>query len=308
MRNVVVQQRGRHQNELRHGRVTSRDVPRNWTFHPADTTESQLAHRVLNDENDGAPWLLLLHGFSDDGGCWVPWAESSGLADRFRILAPDAPGHGHSPIGQPGLDLANDVDRVRRLLDELAITSVIVMGHSMGALAASLLASRHPDVVVAVLVEDPVWRLDVDLTVDRRPVDGSEHELLVGLKQQQAQTEAERRATIRSENPRWDEAEVEPWSVSKTLTDVRFFDGPMIWAPAAWQETVKKIRVPTLLITGNVDLGAIVGDDGAEVALHLLAQGERLHQPDASHSIHRDFPESVAQSVHAFLDRCGFKR
>jgi pimeloyl-ACP methyl ester carboxylesterase len=258
---------------------------------------------MLDDGKLGGPWLLLLHGFSDDGGCWVPFAESSGLADRYRVLAPDAPGHGRSPLGQPGLNMADDVDRVRLLLDDLGIASVIVMGHSMGALAASLLAARHPDAVDAVLVEDPVWRLDLDLTLDRRPIDGTEHELLVGLKQQQAQTDSDRRATIRRENPRWDDAELEPWSTSKVLTDVRFFDGPMIWAPEVWQETAAKIGVPTLLITGDVHRGAIVDDDAAEVALKLLAHGERLHEPAASHSIHRDFPDSVATKINAFLDQ-----
>ena len=41
----------------------------------------------------GAP-LVLLHGFLCDSRCWMP--QLSGLSDRFRVVAWDAPGAGAS--------------------------------------------------------------------------------------------------------------------------------------------------------------------------------------------------------------------
>src|SRR5689334_13572275 len=41
-----------------------------------------------------APALLLLHGFPSSSRMWQPLMDR--LADRFRLIAPDYPGFGHS--------------------------------------------------------------------------------------------------------------------------------------------------------------------------------------------------------------------
>ncbi len=38
--------------------------------------------------------LVLLHGFTDDGSCWFPVAET--LAQNYDVILPDARGHGQS--------------------------------------------------------------------------------------------------------------------------------------------------------------------------------------------------------------------
>ncbi|MDX2136525.1 MAG: alpha/beta fold hydrolase [Chloroflexota bacterium] len=40
------------------------------------------------------PPLLMLHGFTDDGACWFPTAES--FTDAYDVILPDARGHGQS--------------------------------------------------------------------------------------------------------------------------------------------------------------------------------------------------------------------
>ncbi len=49
-----------------------------------------LAYR---EAGSGAP-LVLLHGIGNQSGSWVQQLES--LADRFRVIAWDAPGYGGS--------------------------------------------------------------------------------------------------------------------------------------------------------------------------------------------------------------------
>ena len=40
------------------------------------------------------PPLVLAHGFSDDGGCWAPFARR--MASRYDVVMVDARGHGRS--------------------------------------------------------------------------------------------------------------------------------------------------------------------------------------------------------------------
>ena len=98
-----------------------------------------------------APPLLVLHGAGlDRGGCsWGP--AIPGLADRFRVLAPDLPGHG----GTAGLPEGRGLPGVARwtaaFLDMAGVARTAVTGVSMGGAVALLLALDHAPRVGGVI-------------------------------------------------------------------------------------------------------------------------------------------------------------
>jgi pimeloyl-ACP methyl ester carboxylesterase len=102
-------------------------------------------------ERRGRP-LVLLHGLSAESSSWAPVVERFG--DEWTAYALDFRGHGRS-ARTPGHyrldDYVSDADRLLRLIGEPAI----VVGHSLGAIVAAVLAEdRHP-LVAAVFLEDP---------------------------------------------------------------------------------------------------------------------------------------------------------
>jgi lipase len=108
------------------------------------------------------PTLLLLHGLSDSGLCW-PDGVGRWRHD-YRILAPDARGHGQSPRFDPATSGSNRFDDMvadvvfllERLGDEGGATPILV-GHSMGAAVAATVLTHRPDLLRAVVLEDPPW-------------------------------------------------------------------------------------------------------------------------------------------------------
>ena len=80
----------------------------------------------------GTP-ILLLHGWTSSHAAWAPLLEP--LAPRYRLLRPDARGHGGHALSinrQPDIQrLARDVIN---LLDHYGIERIAAVGHSMGAL------------------------------------------------------------------------------------------------------------------------------------------------------------------------------
>ena len=90
----------------------------------------------------GAPPVLLLHSLGCDHIMWHPQARA--LASSFRVVAPDARGHGRS--GAPGGDYT--LDRLGRdalvVLDAAGIGQAHVCGLSMGGLVAQWLAIHAP--------------------------------------------------------------------------------------------------------------------------------------------------------------------
>jgi pimeloyl-ACP methyl ester carboxylesterase len=89
------------------------------------------------------PVLLLLHGITNSSETWEPAAEA--LADRFRIIAPDLLGHGHSATPRGDYSLGAHASGVRDLLSALDCDRVTVVGHSLGGGIAMQFAYQFPE-------------------------------------------------------------------------------------------------------------------------------------------------------------------
>jgi acyl transferase domain-containing protein/pimeloyl-ACP methyl ester carboxylesterase/short-subunit dehydrogenase/acyl carrier protein len=105
---------------------------------------------------EGQP-VLCLHGMLDHGASWERVAAH--LARRgLRVLAPDLRGHGRSAHLSPGsayhlTDMRGDMDG---LLEAYGPRRPVLVGHSLGAALAGLLATERPERFAGlVLVEPP---------------------------------------------------------------------------------------------------------------------------------------------------------
>ena len=84
-------------------------------------------------EGERGPFLFLHHGLFGSHRDWYEWGFVKGLAREFRLVIPDARGHGrsdkpHEPEAY-GRRMADDVVAV---LDDLSIEKAHVSGYSMG--------------------------------------------------------------------------------------------------------------------------------------------------------------------------------
>ncbi|MDJ0851401.1 MAG: alpha/beta hydrolase [Myxococcota bacterium] len=100
---------------------------------------------------EGAPALLLLHGWVASGG--LNWHHVFGpLGEHFRVIAPDLRGHARGIRSWRRFRLEDCADDVAALLDELGIDSAIAAGYSMGGPIAKLLWRRHPSRVAGLVL------------------------------------------------------------------------------------------------------------------------------------------------------------
>lgn len=91
---------------------------------------------------DRTETVVLLHGFSDNANTWRRIVPP--LATRYRVVTLDLPGHGRSdrPWTQPLLEGYAHV--VANVLDEVDVETAALVGNSMGACVATVLADRYP--------------------------------------------------------------------------------------------------------------------------------------------------------------------
>ena len=237
------------------------------------------------------PPLMLLHGFSDNGLCWSPVAQV--LEEAYDVIMPDARGHGLSARVGAAQEIDNAADAAG-IIETLGLTRPIVMGHSMGGIAATALGARFPELVGKLILEDPAW-LDPapdDLPLRRNPF----FEWITNLGDTPV---AEIIAAGKTMSPTWPDAEFPAWAASKQQLDTAIFDIVRIRAP--WRDYVAALTVPTLLLTADVALNAIVTPEIAQAGASLSGLVQVVHIPNAGHNIRRENFPAFMQAVQEFL-------
>lgn len=108
------------------------------------------------EQGTGPPPLVLVHGVGLRAAVWAPQMDE--FAADHRVVAYDTLGHGTSDHPEATATLADYVDQLRGLLDVLSIDRALLMGHSMGALIATLFAIEHPGRAACLIAASPVYR------------------------------------------------------------------------------------------------------------------------------------------------------
>jgi pimeloyl-ACP methyl ester carboxylesterase len=86
------------------------------------------------------PTIILIHGATLNGASWAPVRRR--LESRYRVLAPDLPGHG-SRRGE-GFTLQGAVDTVVAAARSVGPAPVVLAGDSLGAYTAQAAAAALP--------------------------------------------------------------------------------------------------------------------------------------------------------------------
>ncbi len=110
------------------------------------------------EAGQGRP-VLFLHGLGGTRSAWGP--QLRGLSDRFRCLAWDMPGYGHSEPLVP-LTYAGIADRLAAFIDQLELDTVDLVGLSFGGMHALHTALRHPQRIGRLVLADtsPAFGMD----------------------------------------------------------------------------------------------------------------------------------------------------
>jgi pimeloyl-ACP methyl ester carboxylesterase len=112
----------------------------------ADLEDGRLHYFV---GGEGTP-LILVHGLSGAATNWV--AVAPRLAERFRVLVPDLPGHGRSSPMPGARSLDPFAASVGALAEHEQMLPAAVVGHSLGGVVALRLAVQRPESVTALVL------------------------------------------------------------------------------------------------------------------------------------------------------------
>jgi pimeloyl-ACP methyl ester carboxylesterase len=98
---------------------------------------------AYRDAGSGDEVLLLIHGMAGSSETWRSVIPQ--LSKRYRVIAPDLLGHGHSAKPRGDYSLGAFAVWLRDLLDELGVSRASIVGQSLGGGVAMQFVYQHPD-------------------------------------------------------------------------------------------------------------------------------------------------------------------
>lgn len=101
-----------------------------------------MSNLFYTDKGSGFP-VVFIHGFCESGIIWKDLSEH--LQGSFRVLCPDLPGFGKSPLPlKEDFSLEDIAQEIIDWLDHLNIHECVVIGHSLGGYITLALNEKFP--------------------------------------------------------------------------------------------------------------------------------------------------------------------
>jgi N-formylmaleamate deformylase len=238
------------------------------------------------------PPIVLAHGFTDDGSCWTDVAMA--LQNDYDLVMYDAIGHGQSSriAEDTSLDMIADMHNIIIGLD---LKKPAIIGHSMGAATAAGYAAIYPENVSAIILEDVPWFNEMH--APRKEEKTPFSEVIADLQKGPLKDAI---AYSKLNNCHFADSVHEPWASSKLKFDLALFNRK--WPEKKrWQEIAGKIACPTLLLTGDIEKGALVTPKLAIEALRLMPDLQWAHIPGAGHCIRYERFSTTINVIKTYL-------
>jgi epoxide hydrolase 4 len=264
------------------------------------------------EAGDG-PLVVLLHGFPE---FWFAWRQHiQPLAEAgFRVVVPDLRGYNRSSRPSRVADYHTDrlAADIRALIKERGADSALLVGHDWGGTVAWNTAMKYPEVVDRLVILNAAHprRLLQGLRTARQLRKSWYFfwfqppwlpERIVRAGRWWYLRRHLRDARPGAFTPQDIERYIDAWSQPGAATGmINYYRSSVRQPPKRAQAALRPISAPTLVIWGQRD--RYLGPELAEPARDDVPNLERVERmPDASHWVHHDEPERVAQLLINFF-------
>ncbi|MBC2704666.1 alpha/beta hydrolase [Desulfobacula sp.] len=246
---------------------------------------------------NGVP-LLLVHG---SGSVWQDWTP---VIDYFsnlnHVFAVDLRGFGGSDRISGSYKFPTFTNDIADFINGVIPTPPIIVGHSFGALITADLARRYPNIIKAIVLEDP----PVSLLENLDQWEGWSYfdMALEMVKKKTSRQEAETRFI---EEAGYSPAEAKRATRNLEQIDPEIFEQilyhNMLCSGENMSAILSRIQCPCLFISSNHALGSLVKPEDLPIVKKSLKNGNMAHITDAGHGIHIESPAAYNQALRKFL-------
>jgi len=251
---------------------------------------------------DNGPPLLFIHGITSD---WSTWGKIvPAFVTDWHCFAVDLRGHGKSGHISGGyhrdLYAADLVALIKNDIDE----PTYVVGHSLGATTAVGVAARIPDMVRAIVYEDPPMFMHEGTREGGTPQSRFRWQL---DRLDSGVTEEELAEAVFKHNG--GERSAAALKAKQLLRmDIDVLRASVTGRATKGWDVVGQLRKavsPALLLTANQELGGVMTHAWAARSVSLLPDCKVEKWDDSGHGMHTSFPDRFIKTVRDFI--CGVR-
>lgn len=197
--------------------------------------------------------VILFHGKNFNGYYWKNVIDFL-IADGFRVIIPDQIGWGRSDKPDIHYSFHLLAKNSAMLLDLLGINKVNIIGHSMGGMLAVRFSLMYPEMVVKLILENPIGLEDYKTFVPYRTLEEIYNGELNATYESYKKYQMTYYPEWRSEYEQYVQAQAESLSQSdfrqaalvNALTYLMIYEQPVCYE-------FKNLKIPVLLIIGQFD-------------------------------------------------------
>lgn len=250
-----------------------------------------------DNNHDKAPPIVFIHGVGLRAESW--YQQVTAFEDRYRCYVIDMPGHGESDLlTNPTLVLEDFAEALKTFITNVVGEPAIIVGHSLGAMTALQTAVSYPEVVRGVGAFNAIY-------------DRPDHAA------QNVQTRAESLINDLDQNvtdqpiARWFDGNPQ-YDSEAELCRTWLNDGNRLGYAQAYQmfahlrgipaEELQTIRVPALLLTGEMDVNS--SPKMSLTMASILPNANAVIVPEARHMTQMTHANAVNAALARFFAQC----
>ena len=236
--------------------------------------------------------LLFIHGITSSHNSWglIP----NEFIPDHNVISLDLRGHGLSEKPDHGYSWREDyAEDISDFISTLFNQPAVLVGHSLGASVSAAVAEKTPDLVEALILEDPpVFAHDDFEAIQLRFSETIETKRLKSLDRVNYFMET---MEISRENAEIQSKNLEMMSENVIL---ELLKGGTTYDS---RSVVPKISCPVLIVLGAPALGGVVELSSRDLLASLLPKSKILEWTEVGHGIHSDKPKKFLSEIRSFL-------
>ena len=232
------------------------------------------------DEQGAGEPLVLFHGGLSTNETWA--AQIPDFAARFRVVAPERRGHGHTPDGEGPLSYDLMAEDMIGFLETVVGEPAHIVGWSDGGIVGLIVAMARPDLVRKLVA--------ISANFD---TSGMVREAIEGMTSTTADSDdlAMFRGSYEAASPDGPEH----WPVVFDKFQLMISTQPNITV-----EQLARIRAPTLVLAGDDDMITV---EHSAALFRAIPNSELALVPGTSHALVMEKPDLVNRLVIDFLEK-----
>jgi len=239
--------------------------------------------------------VIFIHGVGSRKSSWNLIKEK--LHEKYLCISYDLRGHGNTPLPDENKffldDLVNDLEKLRL---KIKLKKFHIVGHSLGGQIGPAYAKKYPDYVLSLtMLSTAAFRTEIEKNkiyelIDAMKANGLESVLPLLISRWYTDDFAKK-------NPQFISNRIHMIKEMDLKTFCRVF---WIYADCMMEDWIHEIKIPTLVMTGELDISCNPRINKMIVEAMPDARLEILK--DLRHSITGEKPDLVATKIRTFYE------